>query len=985
MLTRAWWSAILCIILALPLAAQTGKIAGRITDQETGEPLMLVNVVIAGTSRGAATNDKGEYVILDVPVGKVTLVASILSHQKMTVRDILVKSGETSVRDFSLTQGTSTTLKEVVIEWQRPLVDVQSTNSKETLTMDDIENMPVRSVEGLIGLQAGVVSTGGGLSVRGGRPDETGYIVDGITVNNPLFGGRSLSLITNAIAEMNLQSGGYSAEFGGANAGIAGATTRSGGSVLRVEAETYTDHWAEPGNKTLGTYSTGSSVHIVTVGGPVYGPVKFFVAGQNAFSRTPASGFQYAYNLTDVFDPLLRGTAAHALLTPEEQAKTGIFDPQQGSAAKKIDYRFPGGMLLNAASESWTGNGNLTADLGTVRLRLGGSYARGSGRGGAGLTTKEDERRAGISESEDYSVTMKGTHFLSKSTFYELYLGYLGNFGVSMDNDHRHNIYAYGDSIANAQYGYTFRGDGIPQLPTTMFGASFVPFGYPLAGYAKSSFTSIQAKLNMVHQIGRTHEIKTGGEVMQYRIRSFGIDAFGLKQFLRENPDATALEIAGSSGTNYYGYDMYGKPVDSGPDGPKTPVFAAFYALDKIELQDLVINVGIRYDYINTNAKEFVDPHNIHFTPEGLIDQSPSNLRDVTASQTISPRLGFSFPVTDKTVFYAQYGKFVQQSRLRDVYLGNAVISSNIKGGYAVSSPVGFGLRPERTTQYDFGFRQQIGENFAFDIGAYYRDIRDLIQQRQVTASPGAEHPAYYAWVNGDFATTSGVSLKMDLRRVERVQLSIDYTYSDARGTGSSPSSAFRALWLTTTETPFLPKYPMLLDFDVKHKGSLNFDYRFGGNDGPDIFGVKALERMGANLLFTFNSGRPYTRVSEFSFGDRRTPVEAINSSRTPWVFQLDGRIDKTVEIGPFNLNVYVWVINVLNIKNITGLYATSGGANDNGFLATDEGRNRIANYAAYDDVFGELYKEFYRQSVLMNANVYGAPRRIYLGLRVNF
>ncbi len=979
----------LVVIPSFLAVAQTGKVTGRVIDRETKEPLIGANIRIEGTERGAATNVDGEYVILNAPIGKVTIVASSIGYQKMSVRDVQVRSGETTTRDFQMVS-EAVSLGEVIITAEKPLVDKNVTNAKTTITQEDIENMPVRGVEGLVSLQAGVVSTSEGLVVRGSRADKTGYQVDGITANDPMFGGRSVTVINNAIAEVNFQAGGYSAEFGGANAGMISTTTRSGGRKLRYEFEAYTDNWAKVGEKTLGTYSTGSSNYILTAGGPIYGPFRFFVAGQNSFSRTPASGWWQPYDLTTKYDAILRNTEAHLLLDPAEQEKIGIFDPQLGSAAQKVDYRFPGGMLLNAASQSWTLQGNVTAELNSydipVNIRVGGSYATSNGRGGASITTQYDERRASMTETEDYSGNLKMTHLLSPSTFYEIYVGFAGNYGVRMDPDHKHNIFEYGDSLANAQYGYNYRADGIPMLTTPIFGASFVPFGYPLySAYTKSRYNSLQAKLNFVHQIGRTHEIKTGGEFLQYQIRSYGVDAFGLKQFIRESPDATPLEIAGSTGTNYFGYDMYGRTVDSGPDGPKEPVFAAFYALDKIELEDLVLNIGLRYDYINTNSKEFINPGNIKFTPEGLIDYTPNNVRDVPASTTVSPRIGFSFPVSDQTVFYAQYGKFVQQSRLRNIYLGLATVSSQIKGGYAVSSPVGFGLRPERTTQYDFGFRQQIGENLAFDIGAFYKDISDEIQQRQIQAEPGAEHPAYYAWVNGDFATSRGVSLKIDVRRVERVQVSADYSFSDARGTGSSPSSAFRALWLSPTETPNLPKYAQLLDFDQTHRGSVNIDYRFADDDGPELFGSKFLSRFGMNLLFNFSSGRPYTRVNEFSFGDRRTPVESINASRTPWTFQMDGRFDKTVNVGGVDLNVYLWITNILNIKNITSVYATSGSAVDNGFLATDEGQNRLAQYATYGQVFADLYQDFYYQQNLMNAGVYGSPRRINIGVRATF
>ena len=982
---------VLLPLLFLPAiaAAQTGKVSGKVTDLETGEPLIGANVIVnsVGTTRGAATDVNGGYVVLNVPIGKVTITASYIGYKTITIENVLVRSNETTDKDVQLPSDSYRT-EEVIIVAEKPLVDKNVTNSKQTVTQEDIENLPVRGVEGITAMQAGVVAAGGGLYVRGSRSDGTGFVVNGMPVNNPLYGGRSLTVISNAIAQQGLQAGGYSAEFGGANGGLIATTTRTGGRKLRVEFETYTDNypWADYGERTLGTYKTGFSTYILTAGGPLFGPVKFFVAGQNSFRRTPTGGWREDYDLTTKYDPLLRQTDAHALLTPEEQAKVGIFDPRLGSAAEKVDYRFPGGYLLNAAAESWAGNANLTIDLNPINIRIDGSYSYNESRDGAGLTTQLAEKRTGLNMSENFSLNGKFTHLLSPSTFYELYLGYMGTFGIGMDPDLKHNIFGYGDSVANAAFGYQFLADGIGPQPVTVFGSGFSQYGAPIgAGYGKERFNSIQGKLNFVHQIGRTHEIKTGAEFTRYSIRSFGIAAFSLASFMRGNPDATDLEIAGSMGTNNYGYDYYGRPVDSGENGPKEPVFAAFYVLDKIELEDLVLNVGLRYDYINTNSKEFVNPNNIRFTSEGLIDQSPENLKDVDPSETISPRIGFSFPVTDQTVFYAQYGVFVQQSRLRNIYLGSGTISSQIKGGYAISSPVGFGLQPEKTIQYDFGFRQQLTENLAFDINAFYKDIRDQIQQRMIPAEFGAEHPAYYAWVNGDFATTTGASINIVLRRTERIQVQANYTYSDARGTGSSPSSSFRALWLSPTETPFLPKYPMTLDFDQTHRGSVNLDYRFGANDGPELFGAKILERFGANLLFQFNSGLPYTRVNEFSFGDRRTPIEGINSSRVPWFFNLDARFDKTVSIASLDVNIYAWVTNLLNIKNVTGGYATSGSAENNNFLATDEGQTRLANYATYGDVFAQLYQDFYYQQVLMNAGVYSEPRRIIFGIRVNF
>ena len=123
------------VFIPLTLFAQTGKIAGKVTDRETGEPLIGANVQVEGTTRGAATNINGEFVILNVPIGKVTLVASYIGYQTISVRDILVKSNETSNRDFGL-PSEARKVDEVIITAERPLVDRNATNSKETVTAE---------------------------------------------------------------------------------------------------------------------------------------------------------------------------------------------------------------------------------------------------------------------------------------------------------------------------------------------------------------------------------------------------------------------------------------------------------------------------------------------------------------------------------------------------------------------------------------------------------------------------------------------------------------------------------------------------------------------------------------------------------------------------------------------------------------------------------------------------------------------------------
>jgi outer membrane receptor protein involved in Fe transport len=351
----------------------------------------------------------------------------------------------------------------------------------------------------------------------------------------------------------------------------------------------------------------------------------------------------------------------------------------------------------------------------------------------------------------------------------------------------------------------------------------------------------------------------------------------------------------------------------------------------------------------------------------------------------VSPRLGFSFPVTDQTVFHAQYGKFIQQTRLRDIYQGYKVIADNIRGGFAIQNPVGFGLRPERTTQYELGFKQQIGDFFAFDLTGFYKDIKDQIQIRPVYAEPGANHRQYYAFVNNDFSTVKGIELKLDLRRVQRVSATLDYTFSDALGTGSNPSSSFRQIWQSPTAVPFFPQQISPLDFNQAHTAFLNLDYRFADDDGPEIFGGQILENFGANFLFSIKSGYNFTRWDEESFGNRRFPTEALNQSTTPYTFQLDMKIDKTVSLGPLDANIYVWVINLLDLQNVVGVYNVSGDAYDDGWLTSPQGIETVEGIRTqYGDEKAAEYQSLY-SALAYNNNNFAAPRQIRLGIRLNY
>jgi len=958
---------VLAFFLAIPVFnyAQVGKISGTVIDRTTGEPLIGANVVIQGTSLGAATDVEGSYIILNITPGNYIVKARYIGYQEEVIQNNRISVNLTSEINFSLLTEDFETETVVVIA-TKPLVDKNITNSTSLVSADEIDNLPVRGVNALIAQQAGVVTQTvngvGNIHVRGSRPDATAFYIDGVLVSNPVFGGAQSGVINNAIEEIQVQSGGYSAEYGGANGGIISTQTRTGKEQYNFTVEAITDNFISPGEEYLGGYSYGYSEYVFTAGGPVipsYNKLKFYVAGNNTFRRSQAlfwEGMQY----------------------------DALSDPTLGENADVISVDFPDGYQLGYSRNGYQILGNLLWDLNPFSVRLNANFRRNEGRNGIEVTSGANDNlnqfnalpSAGLREDHTFSSSLKLTHVLGNNAFYDVIVNYFTDLYVDMDPFFKHNITAYGDSILNAEVGRTLRANGSVQASDQGFGFSWYPVDRPIEIYRKQSTDRVGGKFSFLYQANKNHELKAGAEFDYYLIRRYSLgssEARGIASSNEAIADGNVFDKY--SQLDNYGYDVFGNKYDvNDQQGPKNPIFGGVYVQDKMEFSDLVLQVGFRLDYIDIDGQEFIDANDIKFNLEGEI--SDESLRDVKETVELSPRLGFSFPVTDRTVFHAQYGKFIQQSRLRDVYQGANLLADNIKGGLAISQPVGFGLKPEQTTSYEIGFRQQLGEVFAFDITGFYKDIKDQVQIRSVFGSPGAQHSLYYAWVNGDFATVKGIELKLDLRRTGRLSGQLSYTYSDAKGTGSTPSSAFRSIWQSPTADPFFPQQIAPLDFNQANRGFLNLDYRYGDDEG-------ILSNFGANMAFSFTSGFNFTRWD--GFFNARIPQETLNSSTTPWTYQIDLKMDKTFYVGDLGVNVYLWVTNLLNTKNVVNVFNTSGDAEDDGWLASPEGNALFESYKLnHGQEAADLYAQVYRQMSYDETN-FGPPRQINLGIKLTY
>jgi len=375
---------------------------------------------------------------------------------------------------------------------------------------------------------------------------------------------------------------------------------------------------------------------------------------------------------------------------------------------------------------------------------------------------------------------------------------------------------------------------------------------------------------------------------------------------------------------------------------------------------------------------------------------SSKAFKDYEPQFSVMPRVSFSFPVSDLALFFAHYDVITKRptSGIRMNPVSYLYIEKS--GTTDIANP---SLKPEKKVDYELGFKQALNKKSAVTITAYYSEQRDQVQAfRFSEAYPNT----YYSFNNIDFGTVQGFSLSYDLRKSDNIRLRASYTLQFAKGTGSDASSSKS---IVSSGQPNLRTLSNL-DFDQRHAVKANVDYRFGF--GKDYRGPKTtratkdgkaktinwFENSGINFTFNGTSGSPYTRSSRITsltgVGTRQISGN-LNGSSLPWQFWIDARIDKefmiTLKSDKENaknnkigfLAVYLEVLNVFNFHNVTSVYAYTGNADDDGYLAAAEYQKQINSY---NDP--QAFIDYYR-SMLSNNNNYSLPRRINLGIQFGF
>lgn len=943
---------LLLIVFAIPVLAQSGvgKLAGTIRDADTKEPLIGANIVIVGTELGAATDINGKYFILNIVPGTYDVRVSYVGYGAKVIKEVRVVAGITYDLDVEL--GTDFQLDEIVVTGKK-LFEEKATNTTKVLDAADINKLPVKGVANLASLQSGVViSEGSGgadgnatINVRGGRGNEVLYIIDGVPQNDILFGGNAAQVSNSAIDQLSFQIGGYEAKYGQAQSGIINVTTKSGDARYSIFTDVLTSSFTD---------DYGYNLYTVNIGGPI-----------------------------------IPGDSKHTIFLSGERGWFMDADP----TAIPLEIPTVGvsrTTLPDNEADVWRFTGRTFHNFAPFSVRLGANINLRNFREYTHSYVKNNSEHNLRNKTSNLSFSGRLSHNMSASTFYNINLGYKVYDRERGDGIWMEQIENYGDTTANAPYlapGVKLTQGGRVTLDDVQL---FFNKGRVQNAYQRTNNSTMTLDLDFTSQLDN-HLLEFGAGLQYHTLRYFSMAPVGVaidkhKYSLEYRsalvqPYFFGYDVTGSGYADDDVFKVFSEYGDTNrynvAGKPKNPIIAYAYLQDRFELSDLVLNIGLRLDYFDSKADILRDlEYPFAYGNPETFDAEDFKVKE--AEIYLSPRIGIGFPVTSSTVFHAQYGKFIQQPTLINVFTSYGDLSPLVNNPAAAQGVNTGHISSEVTTQYEVGFRQVLGNNFgALNLTAYYKNTKGLVnaQTKFYRQAFGGRLEQYYGPANADFGTIKGFALSLMVSRISYFSFNLEYTYAIAEGTGSSTSSSATAVFRNVSGEA--PKVIAPLDFDQRHTGVAILDFFVPKGD------LGFLEMTSLNLIFSFNSGRPYTPLEKQNItpggGSNLGETKGyVNSAYGPGSNRLDLKLEKSFSLGNnLILTPYLWVENVFDADNVINVYRSTGDPYTSGYLSTEEGM-AIARER------GQKYVDDYI-SLERDPFNFGIPRLIKLGFRINF
>jgi hypothetical protein len=922
-------------------AGTTGKIRGVAVDRDSGAPLPGVNVSLVGTSLGASAGLDGEFFILQVPPGTYTVRASMIGRQTVIIENVVVKVDLTTPLRIRMVDEAIALDKEVTVYAEAPVIQKDVTASIQNIGIAEFERIPIRDTKQGLMVQAGVffdpIPVAGGLgsagkgenrySVRGGSQDEVKWFIDGARVSNLLlgradWGGSFTNVPMPAIQEVQVMTGGFTAEYSEAQSGVVSIVTREGGEQFHGSAEVI---YGLSGQHHFGNY--------------LYDPrtEKEFVEHTLAdgsldpawwTSQRQAQLYDYRkipdYTGTFSLDgPLFRlqGAPLH-FFTALQLRKQAYALPHPRDSRDMQNAMF-----------------NLSYNPKSIKMKLTGFYnhdAHSTLQENGDFTNQAKYYRGWGSLLDTYTWMLNYgfTQVLSERLFYELKLGtYWSQF---KEKPSEYSL--VGASQKPTLWGF-HRYDGYENEPFDHYSPAL--YNNILTGdLSLTGNVNWQLDANNLLKSGFELRYNTFDEKENYRVPSFTRDkSLWLNRGLMES---------------YH------------------PVQTAFFIQDKMEFESMILNIGARYDYFNPNYDWFesttlfnlaidpefdpaLDPDKDQVDANGHVKYAFDNLlqqprKPAKAYHMISPRFGVSFPISDNSLLHFNYGHYYQMPPLdqmfeigyfRPEYIVKNIVAEETaaaaEGREAKHIPsndgdaervVGFtneSLKPQKTIMFEAGFKQSFEGLAVLDLVAYYKDVFDQTQERiglfdhhiygwdpfnQVT-TPNVSYQTYLA---GDYGDSRGIEAALHTLFSEVLFLDINYSFSRATEGRATPGVIRydeEGNLSYTWDSDVNKRIPIEKSFSRPHVLRVNSYARY-----PKVKSTRLVDRLlqesSLSLLFNYYSGQAFTYLQATDSPD------TYNNYRFPAIYTFDMRLEKQFALwGGRATSFYLNVTNLFNRKNL--------------------------------------------------------------------
>lgn len=901
-------------------AQNTGSISGKITERGTDEPLIGVNIIIRGTSFGTATNIDGDYTIRNIRPGEYDIEITYIGFERVLLTGIKVVAGEVTILNQEIREAVLSAGEEIVVIGEKPIFDVEKSNTSATISRTDIEAAPVRKVEDAVALQSGVVRDPTGLYIKGGRANETGFVVDGVSAQDPLAGtGFGLDLGANSFSSIEVVTGGVGAEYGDVTSGVISVQTQDGGDRYRGTFSHKRDNF---GTNVMNNQSNFfSDIYEASLGGPepitktilpalginLPGDLYFFATGQVALEDgyTKLSANQIRSSIVD----------------------NTFWSPRQGNrwnGMMKLTYNIKPGMRLQGAYQR-----SLTINQNTRMLQITGADTQV--QPGFQFRFSNGFLDNANTYTHDSNLSyLKWTHTVSNSAFYDVQVSRLFT-QLRADANGRD----WRPTIVDGEFDPA----SIITYPATEFEGTD-NFRYVLAGpgYVNNGGIATLWHDHFAEEITvKTTYTKFFNE--RANQLTIGIESkFNDYQWI----DITRPWIGAPIQIDENNFSQTFRVGESFDAWRVKPQRGALYINDKIRYNGLIANIGGRFEYwapgeyVDRRVKETLEGTAFSTIPEFVAQAYLDETTEIFGLRykfIFLPKINVSFPVRENQVLFFNYGHSARIPHPRFMYAGLDPLLQDQSDLPNLGNP---NLNREIDISYEIGLRNQITANDAFNISAFWRDKYDFVTSQAITVQDVNGRDVTKAFrINGDYARARGVELSYIKRYRDLLSGQMSFTYSRAEGLSSTADDNLRQIAASqlignNIETPLAWDRP----FDIK--GNITFTY---DREKP-MLDLGLLNQIQLFVSATWRSGSRYTPYEQKGF--ERNPITGTEDWRPiyeqvadpalrfsevgPAWFFMNMNLQKWFNVGDTRITTFLEMSNVLNNQSAVIINPVTGG-----------------------------------------------------------